>query len=371
MATRILITGGAGFVGSNLALALRRRSNDVVIAAFDNLRRRGSDLSIDRLRAGGVDFIHGDVRSVDDLADAGAFDLLLECSAEPSVHAGYDRSPTYVIQTNLLGTANCLEAARRNGADVVFFSTSRVYPIEGLRALPLERNGSRLIIPIHGKGTGWSAGGIAGDFPLTGHRSMYGATKLASELLIDEYRAMYGLRAVINRCGVISGPWQMGKVDQGFVVHWAARHLFGGSLHYVGFGGEGLQVRDVLHIDDLCTLVAQQIAELARHDGATYNVGGGPERSVSLAELTELCRERTGRTIPIGSNPTTSPADVPYYVTDTSQVTRETGWSPRHGMTELLDDVFQWLQEHRETLEPLMAGNVSTDVPALHARTAS
>jgi nucleoside-diphosphate-sugar epimerase len=122
---------------------------------------------------------------------------------------------------------------------------------------------------------------------------------------------------------------------------------------------------------DLSTLVAQQIAELARYDGATYNVGGGPERSVSLAELTELCRERTGRPIPIGSNPTTSPADVPYYVTDTSQVTRETGWSPRHGMTELLDDVFQWLQEHRETLEPLMAGNVSTDVPALHARTAS
>ena len=245
MATRILITGGAGFVGSNLALALKRRSDDVTIAAFDNLRRRGSDLAVNRLGAGGVDFIHGDVRSVDDLADVGAFDLLLECSAEPSVHAGYDGSPTYVIQTNLLGTANCLEAARRNGADLIFFSTSRVYPIESLRALPLERSGSRLIVPVDGQGTGWSAKGIAEDFPLTGYRSMYGATKLASELLIDEYRAMYGLRAIVNRCGVISGPWQMGKVDQGFVVLWAARHLFGGSLQYIGFGGEGLQVRDV------------------------------------------------------------------------------------------------------------------------------
>ena len=125
-----------------------------------------------------------------------------------------------------------------------------------------------------------------------------------------------------------------------------------------------------LHIDDLCSLVAQQIADLARHDGATYNVGGGPERSVSLVELTELCRERTGRPIPTGSNPTTSPADVPYYVTDTSHVTRETGWSPRRGLTELLDDVFQWLRDQRGMLEPLMAGRVPTDLPALHAKTA-
>lgn len=369
MAKRILITGGAGFVGSNLALALKRRNTDVAITAFDNLRRRGSDLAVTRLRDGDVDFIHGDVRSVDDLADAGAFDLLLECSAEPSVHAGYDGSPTYVIQTNLLGTANCLEAARRNGADVVFFSTSRVYPIDSLRALPLERLGSRLTVPVQGQGTGWSAKGIARDFPLTGHRSMYGATKLASELLIEEYRAMYGLRAVVNRCGVISGPWQMGKVDQGFVVLWAARHLFGGSLTYTGFGGEGLQVRDVLHIDDLCSLVGQQIADLARHDGATYNVGGGPERSVSLAELTELCRERAGRTIPIGGNPATSAADVPYYVTDNSHVTRETGWSPRSGVTELLDDVFQWLRDYRGTLEPFMTDGIAA-LPALHARAA-
>ena len=352
---RILITGGAGFVGSNLALALKRQRNADVIS-FDNLRRRGSEFAVGRLRDAGVEFIHGDVRSTEDLNDAGSFDLLLECSAEPSVHAGYHGSPAYVIQTNLIGTVNCLEAARRCTADVIFLSTSRVYPIAGLRGLPLERRGMRLDVPAHAQGTGWSARGISADFPLSGARSMYGATKLASELLIEEYRAMYGLRAIVNRCGVISGPWQMGKVDQGFVVLWAARHLFGGRLTYTGFGGEGLQVRDVLHIDDLYNLVSNEIADFAKHDGATYNVGGGAERSVSLAELTELCRTRIDGTIPITGDASTSAADVPYYVTDNSDVTQKTGWVPRRGVADLLDDVFAWLREHRATLESLLSG---------------
>jgi CDP-paratose 2-epimerase len=192
---------------------------------------------------------------------------------------------------------------------------------------------------------------------------MYGATKLASELLIEEYRAMYGLRAIVNRCGVISGPWQMGKVDQGFVVLWAARHLFGGSLTYTGFGGEGLQVRDVLHIDDLYSLVSDEIAEFARYDGATFNVGGGADRSVSLAELTTLCRERTGRSMSIGGSAPTSAADVPYFVTDNRHVTSETGWLPRRGVAELVDDVFAWLRDNRTMLEPLLAGEVAASTP--------
>ena len=144
---RILITGGAGFVGSSLALLLKRDRPDDVIRVFDNLRRRGSELSLVRLRRAGVEFIHGDVRIADDLAGTGPFDLLIECSAEPSVHAGYGGNPSYVLQTNLTGTIQCLEAARHSKADVILLSTSRVYPIEPLRALPLERRGARLDIP--------------------------------------------------------------------------------------------------------------------------------------------------------------------------------------------------------------------------------
>jgi CDP-paratose 2-epimerase len=356
---RILITGGAGFVGSSLALMFKRdRPNDDV-CALDNLKRRGSELALARLARAGVRFVHGDVRSADDLREAGAFDLLVECSAEPSVHAGYDGSPSYVLETNLTGTINCLEVARACKADVIFLSTSRVYPIERLRAIPLERTATRLTIPDHAAGTGWSPKGIATDFPLGGYRSMYGATKLASELLIEEYRAMYGLRTIVNRCGVISGPWQMGKVDQGFIVLWASRHLYGGRLSYIGFGGEGLQVRDVMHVSDLYDLLKVQLADLGRYSGAVFNVGGGLRNSVSLAELTSMCRERAGATIPIDSQPQTSAADVPYYVTDNSNVTTTTGWSPVRRVETILDEVFAWLREHRASLEPILTSTAS------------
>jgi CDP-paratose 2-epimerase len=363
---RILITGGAGFVGSSLALMLTRDLPGVEVCAFDNLRRRGSELALGRLRNGGVEFVHGDVRCPDDLAGVGRFDLILECSAEPSVQAGYQGSPTYVIQTNLAGTVHCLEAARKQHADMIFLSTSRVYPIERLRRLPLERGQDRFDLSAASSGPGWSFNGIDTGFPLTGRRSLYGATKLAAELLIEEYRAMYGLRTIINRCGVISGPWQMGKVDQGFIVLWAARHLFGGPLGYAGFGGDGLQVRDVLHVADLSDLIRLQIIDLSRHDGGLFNVGGGRERSVSLVELTRLCQERAGVGIPrnpITRDPETNPADVPYYVTDNHQITTATGWEPHRGLSVLLDDIFSWLREHRGMLEPILGGPAET--PAL------
>lgn len=350
----ILVTGGAGFVGSNIAILLKRDRPDTEITAFDNLRRRGSELALARLMAGGVSFRHGDVRNPEDLAEAGAFDILIECSAEPSVHAGYGNSPAYVVNTNLLGTVNCLEAARLHGADLVFLSTSRVYPIDPLRALPLEERGERLVLAGGAAGPGWSADGIATDFPLRGSRSIYGATKLASELLIEEYGALYGLRAVVNRCGVLTGPWQMGKVDQGFVVLWAARHLYGGSLGYSGFGGTGAQVRDILHVADLYDLLHLQLAGMDRFRGRVFNVGGGPEGSVSLAELTRLCAERSGGTIPIGRQPETRPADIPWYVTDNAEVTGATGWRPSRPVGMILGDVFDWLRANRSALEPIL-----------------
>jgi CDP-paratose 2-epimerase len=356
---RVLITGGAGFVGSSLALTLKRELADVQVCALDNLRRRGSELALSRLHAADVEFVHGDVRSADDLVNVGAFDLLIECSAEPSVHAGFSGSPAYVIDTNLGGTVRCLEAARAHRADVIFLSTSRVYPIDWLRALPYEPRGERFDLAEGSSGQGWSFDGITTDFPMSGHRSMYGATKLAAELVVEEYRAMYGLRTVINRCGVIAGPWQMAKADQGFVVLWAARHLFGGALNYIGFGGEGLQVRDILHVADLCDLILIQIRHLSDYSGKVFNVGGGRERSVSLAELTRLCRDRVRDAVTPGRVVETQAADVPYFVTDNALVTAATGWRPLRGTGMLLDDIFGWLTQHRVSLEPIIGESLA------------
>jgi CDP-paratose 2-epimerase len=349
---RVLVTGGAGFVGSALALRARRNWPDAHIVALDNLRRRGSELNLARLRDAGVAFVHGDIRTPSDLAPLGRdLDLLLECSAEPSVLAGYDGDPSYVVDTNLGGTVHCLELARRAGAALVFLSTSRVYPIAALNAISTTDAATRFEIAVPQALPGVSAAGIADDFPLQGARSIYGATKLASELLIAEYRAAFGLRAIVNRCGVIAGPWQMGKVDQGVFSLWMARHLQGGTLTYNGWNGEGKQVRDLLHVDDLADLVDMQVAQLDALDGETFNVGGGRACSLSLQETTALCREITGRDIPITPVPETRVADVKLYITDNARVTRATGWAPQRTPQDVLRDLHAWMSDHADALQ--------------------
>lgn len=351
----VLVTGGAGFVGSRLALGVRERFEGVRVIALDNLKRRGSELNLPRLRAGGVDFMHGDIRAQCDLESAGPVDLILECSAEPSVLAGFGESPQYVVQTNLMGTINCLETARQHHADVIFLSTSRVYPMDTLSGLRYAETGTRFELEDAQEVPGVSGAGIGEDFPLTGTRSLYGATKLCSEFILSEYLAMYGLRGVINRCGVIAGPWQMGKVDQGVAALWVARHVFGGQLKYIGFGGQGKQVRDMLHIDDLLALILYEIEQIERITGQTFNVGGGRPVSASLLELTALCREVTGKRIEIDGVAETRPADIPLYITDNSKVTAATGWKPQRDIGTIVRDVHQWILAHREELSGILA----------------
>ncbi len=346
---RILVTGGAGFIGSNIALFFARRDSGNRIVAVDNLKRRGSELALPRLAAAGVRFVHGDVRNPEDL-EVGAIDAIIDCAAEPAVGAGTDEDPRYVIGSNLVGTLHTLERARRDRAAFVFLSTSRVYPIEPLRALPLIKGNERFALVEGASGPGWSAEGINEDFPLAGHRSVYGATKLASELMIQEYVHSFGLKAVINRCGVVAGPWQMGRVEQGFLALWMARHLYGGDLSYLGFGGTGSQVRDILHIDDLCDLIALQLGSIERHSGACFSVGGGPRSNVSLRELTAMCAAATGRQKQIGSVERTHPVDIPYFVTDCRRVCHATGWQPTRSLEQLLGDVHRWLVDNHGLL---------------------
>lgn len=350
----VLVTGGAGFVGSRLALGLCEHCENVRIVALDNLRRRGSELNLPRLRAGGVEFLHGDIRNPEDLDAAGTFDLILECSAEPSVLAGYDGSPQYVLNTNLTGTLNCLEVARRYGAAIIFLSTSRVYPMETINSLNYVERETRFELGDNTHVPGVSPEGFSEAFPLEGARSLYGATKLCSELVLTEYLAMYGLRGVINRCGVLAGPWQMGKVDQGVAVLWAARHVLGGSLNYIGFGGTGKQVRDLLHIDDLLELVLYEIDHLDALSGKTFNIGGGHAVSLSLLEMTRLCAELSGKRIEIGRQPETRAGDIRLYLTDHAKITSETGWKPKRDARTIMDDICRWIREHEEALSAIL-----------------
>ncbi len=340
---RVTVTGGAGFIGANLCVGLATRHPDWRITALDSLMRRGSELNLPRLREAGVVFRHGDVRSPGDLATIGELDALVECSAEPSVMAGVGGSPDYLVQTNLVGAYNCLELARRNDAQVVFLSTSRVYPVAPLERLSLVETDERFELVSAQPFPGASGEGISEDFPLTGARTLYGATKLAAELLIEEYRAAYGLRAVVDRCGVIAGPWQMGKVDQGVFTFWLLAHRLGRPLRYIGFGGSGKQVRDLLHVDDLVDLVELQLTEPDRWDGVTANVGGGRDRSLSLRETTALCAEITGTRIEPEASSEVRPGDLPLYISDCTKLFALTEWRPRRGPREILVDIDAWI----------------------------
>ena len=347
---RVLITGGAGFVGSSLAVSLASRYPDWEVIALDNLYRRGSELNLPRLESAGVDFVEGDVRKPQDLERFVSLSAVVECSAEPSVMSGTDGDTSYLVHTNLNGAYNCLELARRTEAFIVFLSTSRVYPVEPQLSLSLDEAPTRFELAVEQPIAGVSSVGISEEFPLTGARTLYGTTKLAAELLVEEYRAAFGLRAVVARCGVIAGPWQMGKVDQGVFTHWMLAHHFGNPLSYIGFGGKGKQVRDLLHVEDLVDLVERQLLDPEKWDGVTANVGGGRECSLSLLETTAICRELTGNEVPIEPVEQTRAGDVPIYLSDCTKIFGLDEWRPQRSVEQVLADIHEWIVADEERI---------------------
>jgi CDP-paratose 2-epimerase len=341
----ILVTGGAGFIGSSICFHLRENYPSLTVLALDNLSRKGAEYNIPRFRKAGIGFIHADIRCREDLRLKGNIDALIECSAEPSVMAGYGNNPESIIAVNLTGALNCFELAREKGADIIFLSSSRVYPYAALNALPYRETATRYEwLGGHGRG-------IDTDFPLNGSRTLYGATKLAAEQILLEYTTQFPLRGVINRCGVVAGPWQFGKADQGVFTFWLMAHMNKSPLSYIGFGGSGKQVRDVLHVLDLCRLIAVQLEDMDRGNGKIFNAGGGPVNSLSLCETTELCRELTGATIPIGQVRDERPGDVRVYCTDNRAVTETFGWKPEKNASGTLQDIHAWLSSHEYLLE--------------------
>jgi CDP-paratose 2-epimerase len=351
---RILITGGCGFVGSNLAVFFKKKYPTYSVISLDNLKRRGSEINLIRLKEAGVDFIHGDIRNREDFDQIGKIDLVIEASAEPSVLSGINSSLDYLINTNLNGTINCLDFASKNNAGFVFISTSRVYPIRNLNNINFIESATRFDLDSLQDIQGVTINGISENFPLDGSRSFYGATKLASELIIQEYSELLGMKTVINRCGVITGPYQMGKVDQGVIVLWVARHFWKNKLGYFGYGGEGKQVRDILHIHDLFNLIDIQIHNFDLYNGQIFNVGGGTDCSISLNELTAICEEVTGNTIAIDKVIETRTADIRIYITDNSKINAVSGWRPVIKPKEIICEIHTWIKENQNILRGIL-----------------
>ncbi|MFC1827845.1 NAD-dependent epimerase/dehydratase family protein [Thermodesulfobacteriota bacterium] len=348
---KILITGGAGFVGSSLAVLFRKAFTNIQITSFDNLKRRGGELNLLRLKEHNIEFVHGDIRCREDLEELNDFDLLIDCSAEASVLAGITGSPLPIIMHNLLGTINCIEECRKRNSAFMFLSTSRVYPIEAINELSWKEGQSRYIWTADNDLPGFSQKGISEEFSTNGARSIYGATKLSGELILQEYAYSYKMPAMINRCGILTGPWQMGKVDQGVVTLWVARHIFNKNLKYIGFGGTGKQVRDMLHVDDLFGLILKQASKMELWDGRSYNVGGGNAVSSSLLELTNICEQITGKKIIIEPKKKTSSVDIRIYISDTTKVQNDFGWTAQRDVPKIVTDITKWITNNYSNLE--------------------
>ena len=352
--TSILITGGCGFIGSNLSFLLKEKYPAYTVVALDNLKRRGSELNIPRLKSAGVEFIHGDIRNTEDLALERKFDFIIDAAAEPSVMAGMGATLNYVINTNLNGTINTLELAARTGAKFIFLSTSRVYPISYLENINYTEGETRFELSDHQTLPGISTKGVSEAFPLDKARSVYGTTKLASELLIEEFREFFDVNYVINRCGVIAGPHQMGKVDQGVMTLWVARHYWKKNVAYFGYGGTGKQVRDALHILDLFDLVDYELHNFDKVNGGTFNAGGGLSSSVSLQELTKICAEITGNKVGSSSVAENRKGDIPLYITDNTKIHGHMGWQPKRTINDIVMDTFNWIHKNEQQLKPIL-----------------
>ena len=265
------------------------------------------------------------------------------------------RSPlAKLVDNNLISTINCLEWCSKNKCRFIFLSTNRVYPIKPLTNLKYAEKETRLMWDRDQKVKGFSAEGISENFVIDGVKSFYGTSKFSSEKFIEECREYSGLSYVINRFGVIAGPCQMGKVDQGIISYWLGGHIFDKPLYYIGYGGSGKQVRDILHISDLVRLVELQITHWDKIKNQTFNIGGGLSNSVSLLELTNLVRDITGIKKKIRKESEKRIADIPIYITNNKKINSVLDWNPTHSLECIIKDTYEWILKNKSQLRTII-----------------
>jgi CDP-paratose 2-epimerase len=337
---RILITGGAGFIGCNLARRLLDRGHDLLI--FDNLSRPRTTHNLDWITAhaahapGALRFIQADVRDAAALrhaaADADAiYHLASQVAVTTSVH-----DPRHDFEVNALGTFNVLEAARLQPRPpvVLYASTNKVYG--GMENLPIVEEATRYRyrdLPY----------GVPETQPLDFH-SPYGCSKGAGDQYVRDYYRIYGVPTVVFRQSAIYGPRQFGVEDQGWAAHFVIAAQTGRPITIYG---NGKQVRDMLYIDDLIDLYELALARIDRAAGQIYNVGGGPQNVLSIwAEFQPLLSRLAGRPITAAAYGDWRPGDQPVCILDIRKAAAELGWQPKVGVAAGMARLYSWVQEH-------------------------
>ena len=334
----ILVTGGCGFVGANICLALKKKFNKVF--SLDNLSRKSSTLNFKILKKKGIKNFKIDIFNEKEIQKLKKFDLIIDCCAEAAVEVS-KKDLDRVFNTNLVGTFNLLKKAKKDKSKIIFISSSRVNSIKEINNI-IGKKTLRKNVKINKK--------INENFDTLKPKSLYGFTKLASELLIEEFSYAFGLKYIINRCGVISGPMQFGKQDQGFVSLWVWKHILNKNLKYIGFGGHGNQVRDVLHVDDLVNLINLQIKKLNSIYNKKICVGGSKKSNTSLKNLTSICQKITGNKLKYTKVKNTSIYDIPYFITDNTLVNKIYKWQPKKNIIDIVRDNYKWLIENKRNL---------------------
>jgi CDP-paratose 2-epimerase len=347
---RVLVTGGCGFVGNSICRGLVAYFQDCHVTSLDNFRRAGSESNRSQLESLNITVIHGDVRLQSDFDAIGPFEWVIDAAAEPSVLAGTAAQASggagttsrQLIEHNLQGTINLLEAAARWQAGVTILSTSRVYSIPCLVSCPLLEHAGGLgpgyvLDPAKPLPSGLTEAGVTENFPVSAPVSLYGATKLASETLALEYAHRFGTPLFINRCGVMAGAGQFGRPDQGIFSWWIREWISRRPMSYIGFGGKGLQVRDCLHPDDLMRLVSTQI-RAPQSTPSLVNVSGGIASGMSLAQLSGWCRQRLGDHV-VGHVEEARTYDLPWVVLDHSLATSLYRWTPERTTLMILEEI--------------------------------
>lgn len=293
----ILISGICGFVGSSLARRLLQADSSRTIFGFDNFSRPGSKLNEPLLSELGIKVYHSDVRSVADIESMPRADWVIDAAANPSVLAGVDGVSTSrdVVDINLYGTVNLLEYARRHEAGFILLSSSRVYSINGLKSVPLKVTDRAFVFDEAVEANDVSSFGLTESFSTSAPISLYGSTKLSSEVLAAEYHEIYKFPVWINRAGVLAGAGQFGRPDQGIFTYWINAYRERSPLRYIGFSGSGHQFRDCLHPHDLAVLVDRQMRCAGDSTKPRIvNIGGGKNNAMSLKQLSDWCAQRFG-----------------------------------------------------------------------------